>query len=412
MSSSTENQSHSHSSGGDNPAADLIRQKISAIYSGEPDAVEEAEEVREHHGGQMSKHQRYMKQLTTSGKSLEEIQTDWHKYYAELPDREKHEVWQEFYAEHNKQADRKEPEPEKPKVIASPEQIVASAFQPDEGRMPAVHHIQDKPVHHKKHVPRSMSDVKKQLLGNVNHRTQAKLKAKQHFQSLLFGVGMGSLVVIILLFSFFNDRFIAPFITPSKNVSSTPIIIDGSTSIDSGEPKILIPKINVEIPVVYDEPSIEEHAIQNALERGVVHYGTTPNPGEKGNAVIFGHSSNNILNKGKYKFAFVLLNRLEAGDTFYLAKDKTRYAYKIYEKRIVKPTELGVLDSTDKPASVTLITCDPPGTSLNRLIVIGEQISPDPTGNKPSFAKANDSRPNIIPSNPESLWSRLTGVFR
>ena len=27
-------------------------------------------------------------------------------------------------------------------------------------------------------------------------------------------------------------------------------------------------------------------------------------------------SSNNILNKGKYKFAFVLLKQLESGDTF------------------------------------------------------------------------------------------------
>ena len=221
---------------------------------------------------------------------------------------------------------------------------------------------------------------------------------------------MGSLVVLVLLFGFFNDRFIAPFITPSRSVSSTPILIDSNTAVGP-EPKVIIPKINVEIPVVYDEPSIQEDAIQAALERGVVHYATTPDPGQKGNAVIFGHSSNNLLNQGKYKFAFVLLNRLENGDTFYLNKDGVRYAYRIFEKKIVSPTEIGVLGTTSKPDTATLITCDPPGTSTNRLVVIGEQISPDPTANKASTATNSNNQTTIIPSNAPSLWQRIKEFF-
>jgi hypothetical protein len=38
-----------------------------------------------------------MYELTTSGKSLADIQTQWHEYYVGLPDNEKHQVWQEFY---------------------------------------------------------------------------------------------------------------------------------------------------------------------------------------------------------------------------------------------------------------------------------------------------------------------------
>lgn len=397
----TDNSRHTPTSGDKtDPALQLIRSKIDALHGQEPSAKEEIEEVSSL-SHRPSKHQAYMRDLSASGKSLAEIQTAWHNYYVALSDEDKHQVWQEFYANHDN----------------------AKSKQPRKEEAPAPKTNQDKPhiaparsynstpkKQRSSRSPRTVSNVKNQLLSTASNRATSKLKAKQHFQSLLFGVGMGSIVVLVLLFGFFNDRFIAPFITPSRAVSSTPILIDSAGPVGQ-EPKVIIPKINVEIPVVYDEPSVEEDAIQNALERGVVHYATTPNPGEKGNSVIFGHSSNNILNKGKYKFAFVLLNRLEIGDTFYLNKDGVRYAYRIYEKRIVKPTEVDVLNSTSKTATATLITCDPPGTTLNRLVVIGEQISPSPDANKESTATQPDTQTTIIPSNAPSLWQRIKELF-
>jgi sortase A len=130
-----------------------------------------------------------------------------------------------------------------------------------------------------------------------------------------------------------------------------------------------------------------------------------------GNAVIFGHSSNNILNKGAYKFAFVLLNRLQEGDTFMLTKDGKRYVYRVYKKYVVKPTEVGVLGTQDKPSTATLITCDPPGTSINRLIVVGEQISPDPASNGASTALHTSQEPSIVPGNSITLWQRIKNWF-
>jgi sortase A len=389
--------------GGDksDPALQLIRSKINALHGQEPDAREEAQEVNSltH---RPSKHQAYMRDLSASGKSLAEIQTAWHNYYVGLSDEDKHQVWQEFYANHDNAKAKIATKEESPEPQQKPSSSNQSA---------PIHSYNSTPKKQRNtRSPRTVAHVKNQLLTTASNRATSKLKAKQHFQSLLFGVGMGSIVVLVLLFGFFNDRFIAPFITPSRAVSSTPILIDSGGSV-SQEPKVVIPKINVEIPVVYDEPSVEEDAIQNALERGVVHYATTPNPGEKGNSVIFGHSSNNILNKGKYKFAFVLLNRLEIGDTFYLNKDGVRYAYRIYEKRIVKPTEVDVLNATSKTATATLITCDPPGTTLNRLVVIGEQISPSPDTNKESTATQPDAQTTIIPSNAPSLWQRIKELF-
>src|SRR5688572_24851346 len=78
-----------------NEAADLIRGKLAKLYASEPDALQEereAEVVK-----QRSKHQQFMYDLNHSGKSLAQIQTEWHNYYVSLPDDEKHVVWQEFY---------------------------------------------------------------------------------------------------------------------------------------------------------------------------------------------------------------------------------------------------------------------------------------------------------------------------
>ncbi len=240
-----------------------------------------------------------------------------------------------------------------------------------------------------------------------------KLSAWQHAKSLLVGLGLAALVGGLFMFTFFNEAFIAPFISPSKNVSATPII--GNETTVSEDPKVIIPKINVEVPVVYDVRTIEEDAIQAGLERGVVHYATTPFPGENGNGVIVGHSSNNILNSGQYKFAFVLLRKMEIGDLFYLNFEGKRYTYKIYEKTVVPPTDVSVLGPAERDNSFTLITCDPPGTSTNRLIVVGEQISPDPSSNTeasndyqaPLDETAESEEEEIVPGNAPSLWSRL-----
>jgi len=151
---------------------------------------------------------------------------------------------------------------------------------------------------------------------------------------------------------------------------------------------------------------VDESAIDVALEDGVVHYTGTAVPGQNGNVAIVGHSSNNIFNKGRYKFAFVLLSRLENGDTFYLQKDGKRYTYQVYLKEIVGPDNVSVLGPRDKPATATLITCDPPGTSINRLVVVGQQISPDLASN--SGAAADTPQARIIPGNSESLWHRIT----
>ena len=326
-------------------AADLIRKKVDAAYElSEPSLAAEAKDLEELKPKHKSPHQKFVYELTSSGKSLAEIQASWHEYYNGLTDQQKHEVWQEFYSTHSKaSAFTKHLAKEGSHEEKPPQRIVAASQRP----LPP------------KRSNKVAAGLKEYAVSKIPSRRKTKLS--QPLQSIFFGLGVGSMVLLVFMFSFFNEKFIAPFIQPSRNITNTPIISDGAAI--GTDPKIIIPKINVEIPVVYGVNTIEEDDIQKALEDGVVHYADTAKPGENGNSVIVGHSSNNIFNKGDYKFAFVLLSRMETNDTFYLHKDGKRYTYRVYKKEVVSPTDVSVLSITDKPATATLITCDPPGST-------------------------------------------------
>ncbi|HUY85180.1 MAG TPA: class E sortase [Candidatus Dormibacteraeota bacterium] len=372
-------------------AVNLIRQKIARLYAEEPDVAEELAEAES--APRRSKHQQFMHELSSSGKDLANIQTEWHNYYQGLTDTAKHEVWQEFYAS-------------QPRLTGQPRH-----GGPAKAQLLAQHkHEAAKP-----RASRKLRDARStaEIQAAIKHKVSAggKLKAKHHLQSLLFGLGMGLVVLLIFLFGFFNEVVVAPFIQPSRVSGDAPLIINSNSVATTSSPEVIIPKINVQIPVNYSETSTDENAIENDLQDGVVHYPTTVLPGQIGNAAFFGHSSNNIFNKGKYKFAFVLLHTLVPGDTFYLSYNGTMYVYKVVSRNIVEPNNVGVLGAVPgQKATATLITCDPPGTSLHRLIVVGQQISPDPSGNT-APAVAAPIQPASLPGNGPTLWGRFISTL-
>lgn len=410
------------------PAVDLIREKLNRLYADEPDTQTEIAEAQAEPAPERSKHQQFMYELSTSGKSLAQIQTEWHNYYVNLPDHEKHEVWQEFYASnaqnphfnHFSTPDRHDEEPEdsQPQLEHTP----TSPERPSYAHNPLAQSAAMPVAVVSEYVPpkgtsssdkRTPVDIKNQLLNKIKSGDKARLQAKHHLQSLLFGLGFGGLVLLIVLFSFFNEVIIAPFIQPSRAVGSTPIIVGTDGIAPTKNPEIIIPKINVEIPLVFDAKSNSEDDIQSALNNGVVHYPTTVLPGQKGNTAFFGHSSNNIFNPGKYKFAFVLLHKLVPGDTFYLTYGGKVYSYQVYDKRVVEPSEVSVLNNVPgQTATATLITCDPPGTTLHRLVIWGKQTSPNPTGNttaKP--VETTSGAEQSLPGNGPSLWTRMVDTI-
>jgi len=195
----------------------------------------------------------------------------------------------------------------------------------------------------------------------------------------------------------------APVATPTVSpVAST----NAAQPVDSPD-VIIIPKLNVNAPIIF-EPSIAEESIQNALRNGVVHYAGTALPGEPSNSVIVGHSSNDWWEPGNYKFVFALLEKLEPGDQIQVNYQKKRYVYQVAGKKIVAPTEISVLQPTTDPI-LTLITCTPPGTSWKRLIITANQIEPSPTRpeQQPQIAAADNTNDAALPGNAPSFFDQI-----
>lgn len=178
---------------------------------------------------------------------------------------------------------------------------------------------------------------------------------------------------------------------------------------------LTIPKINVSVPIVY-EPSVTEADVQKSLERGVIHYGNTPKPGEGGNSVLFGHSSNDWWEPGDYKFVFVLLDKLAPGDRYSIDYQGQHYIYEVTGSRVVEPTDLSVLKPTAQP-SMSLITCTPPGTAWKRLVVTAKQIDPDPsqvtsTAATETGATSDPNLPGAAPSFMNQLNNTFSGFWQ
>lgn len=132
---------------------------------------------------------------------------------------------------------------------------------------------------------------------------------------------------------------------------------------------IIIPKIDVNAPIVKDVSTTDENEYMLALREGVAHAKGTALPGENGNMFIFAHSSLNFWQLGAYATVFNLLKKLEPGDTITFFYEGQPYTYNVYEKFIVPGWNTEPFEQDFDEPVVTLITCDPPGSTINRMVV-------------------------------------------
>lgn len=256
---------------------------------------------------------------------------------------------------------------------------------------------------------KALHDLKKDLLGKVQHASK-KARGSKHFVPIAAAL----CVMFVFLFLQYNRVLFAnvqAYVTPG-NIDPQNIIVDPNVEQNVGpEPRLIIPKINVDVPVIYGVGT-DNASQMAAMEKGVAHFGipgANSVPGQVGNTVISGHSSNDILDSGDYKFIFAQLEKLQAGDTIYANYQGKRYTYVVTKMEVVKPTEVSKLVyTTDKPV-LTLITCTPLGTAEKRLLVTAEQVSPDPAraAVAPTVDPGASSAP--LPGNSPTFIERLFG---
>jgi sortase A len=143
-------------------------------------------------------------------------------------------------------------------------------------------------------------------------------------------------------------------------------------------------------PVDYYTLSIPKLNIKNAkvviagdsLDESLIHYGGTGLPGENGTTVIFGHSTlPQLFDPKNYKTIFSFLPTLKptsesyAGDEIFINYDNMIYRYVVYDMKVLKPSDLSVLDQSYDGSYLTLVTCVPPGTFWERLNVKAKLVS-------------------------------------
>ena len=137
---------------------------------------------------------------------------------------------------------------------------------------------------------------------------------------------------------------------------------------------VVIPKIGANSKIIPNVDSTNSREYQVALSKGVAHAKGTPYPDEDGNSFYFAHSSDNFYNANRYNSVFYLLNKLEEKDNFYVVYKENIYKYEIIEKSIVNPDAMEYMKGREGERIVTLMTCWPPGTTINRMVVVGKLI--------------------------------------
>ena len=157
----------------------------------------------------------------------------------------------------------------------------------------------------------------------------------------------------------------------ARYLSSKPVRIEPA----SREFGIVIEKIDVNAPIVADVSVSDEKAYNDALKIGVAHASSSDYPSrEPGNVYLFAHSSLNFWELGKYAQVFNLLRKLESGDKIHLFYKGQDFVYRTVGKEVYKGFNTYALTRPVIEPLLTLQTCDPPGTTFNRLVVTAKLV--------------------------------------
>lgn len=145
--------------------------------------------------------------------------------------------------------------------------------------------------------------------------------------------------------------------------------------------RLIIPDLNINAPLIDTEASgvidFSKENFDEELTKGVVKYPTTPIPGNKGNTLIFGHTSSEWWKKNEYGVIFRNIPKLKAGQKFYVIWNGKKTAYEMVERKVVRPKEVENYyhEFSDKEESyLTLMGCYPIWTADKRMMIVAKKI--------------------------------------
>ncbi len=181
-----------------------------------------------------------------------------------------------------------------------------------------------------------------------------------------------------ILKSIEKDRI--PFVTSQQKIEASlqQKKYDFSYSLLPPGNRIYIPSIGVDAPIVdisvTSESKLKHGDFTSELFSWVVKYPSTPEPGYKGNTLIFGHTSYYRWKKNPFGEVFAKIYDLKKWDEIKIAWKGQLYTYEIVDSVVVSPDKV---DATymqyTKGEYITLMGCYPVGSDSRRWLIIAKR---------------------------------------
>ncbi len=182
------------------------------------------------------------------------------------------------------------------------------------------------------------------------------------------------IIVFLFSLSLLASMDLVPEVTTSKNQNDTKVAT--TTALDA------LPKeypVRIEIPAIDLKVSVANPTSTNvatldaALLKGAVRYPTSAKLGEKGNTILFGHSSYlPVVNNQAYK-AFNAIQNLKKGDRITVYGNGQAYVYAVDNVYQADATA-DAIPLTATGHTLTLVTCDSFATKSDRFVAVATLV--------------------------------------
>lgn len=211
--------------------------------------------------------------------------------------------------------------------------------------------------------------------------------------NLIRGVGAGIVGVVVMLFIFLYGPIIKQEVRYTKenitgeNRAAQELLIKQSKAdeIDKIQQEaeghgvgthfsVVIPKIGAASDVVANVDPWDVQEYEQVLQDNVAHAKGTYFPGQGSNIYLYSHSTDTEANIARFNAVFYLLRKLESGDKIIIFFSDKKYIYEVEKKVIVSPESIEWITQRSDDEVLILQTCDPPGTTWNRLLVIAKPV--------------------------------------
>lgn len=207
-----------------------------------------------------------------------------------------------------------------------------------------------------------------------------------------FGLSLTSFAIAMIIYSYSADissasdlklqespKSPAPAVQLENSNKAKPVakgyeVADEANSYGVGSSfAVVIPKIKAYSNIIPDVSVSNKSEYMDALKQGVAHAKGTSHPGEGSTIYLFSHSTDSTINIRRYNAVFYDLKKLELGDEIIIYHSHQKYIYKVSQKEVVSPKDTSWL-APRETETLILQTCDPPGTTWKRLLILAKPI--------------------------------------